>query len=191
MAESIPVQNDLDFWVQREGDFLGALDEIGKFYDDYRIYPSMIEMYDKAGNLPPVNLIFTNLSPRETVARFDFDYCRCYWSPSTGIYFYDGCLQSIRTKVIKNASNRNRIMRKRILKAVTYGYTFTNSFWEDFDNLLINPRFNRMRGRRRRNEDENAEPFPVKKHDLDMRKFRFKEVTIQLSNTKDVNRTIQ
>ena len=40
----------------------------------------MIEMYNDNKNLPPINLIYTDLSPIDTIQRFDWDYCRCYWT---------------------------------------------------------------------------------------------------------------
>lgn len=43
-------------------------------------------MTNDKGNLPKINIIFTDLTPNGTIRRFDFDYCRCYWTPTLGVH---------------------------------------------------------------------------------------------------------
>jgi hypothetical protein len=62
------------------------MNEMTPFYEKVCVYPSMIEMTNEKGNLPKINLIYTNLTPNSTIRRFDFDYCRCYWTPMLGLH---------------------------------------------------------------------------------------------------------
>jgi hypothetical protein len=48
-----------------------------------------------------------------------------FWTPKYGIIFGTGCRPSILTKFIRYPIDNKRIMRKRILKAINYGYVFT------------------------------------------------------------------
>jgi hypothetical protein len=77
------------------------MNEMTPYYEAVAIYPSMIEMTNKSGNLPRINLIYANLSAERTIGRFDFDYCRCYWTPTTGVICMEGCRRSIQTKIIR------------------------------------------------------------------------------------------
>ena len=46
MVEKIPLQGDLDFWVQQYDKYLTVVEQIGKHYEHFRIYPSYVEMYN-------------------------------------------------------------------------------------------------------------------------------------------------
>lgn len=129
------LKGDLDFWVLKDGDFTKIFNEFYHFYDEFKIYKSMIEMTDSSLKRPRVNLIYTNFkSGAEVIQDFDWDYCRCYWTPKSGIVFGLGCEECLKTKVIKYpAPNR---MYKRVVKALTYGYKFLPSFWRKHLNLL-------------------------------------------------------
>lgn len=124
MIEKIPLQGDLDFWAKEKHHFLKAFDEMYPYYDNFKIYPSMIEMISN-NDLPKVNLIYTSLNNDKLINRFDFDYCRCYWTPSS-LVASDDCRRSIKTKFIKYPENW---FHKRILKAINYGYSFGSGFW--------------------------------------------------------------
>ena len=135
MIQEIPLQGDLDFWVNSEDDYIRILNEFRDYYDHYNLYPSMVEMISDNDKLPRINLIFAKIKESvEIIKHFDFDYCRCYYTPSDGIMATSDCMECISTKIIKKP-NEN-IMGKRILKAIKYGYVFTNKFWYDNNHLL-------------------------------------------------------
>ena len=134
LSANIPLQGDLDFWVQYTDDYIPVLHEMMPWYRHMNIYPSLVELYNDDGLLPKVNLMLTNMTPEETIDRFDFDYCRCYWTPTTGIVYGRGSKESIETKVIKHPDYGTK--NKRILKAVKYGYRLSNNFWRGREHLL-------------------------------------------------------
>jgi hypothetical protein len=56
MIEGIPLQGDLDFWCKKEYKYMQAVYEMTPFYDEFHVYPSMIEMIKKDNTLPRINL---------------------------------------------------------------------------------------------------------------------------------------
>ena len=142
MIEKIPLQGDLDFWVQFHENYLNTFDEMAKYYKNFNLYPHMIEMYNDDNILPRINLIYTSLDTKKLLNKFDLPYCKCYWIPKINYndMANDKTLTSIKTKLIPLTEiNIYNIKNKRIVKALKYGYTFDNFFWYHFDNLISNP----------------------------------------------------
>jgi alkylated DNA repair dioxygenase AlkB len=176
MSEGIPLQGDLDFWVQDKKYYLNVLDEIIPYYDHINFYPSMVELY-REYDLPRINIILTNLTPEETIARFDFDYTRCYWTPSSGIVYGRGCKKCLKTKIIKHHLPFNKITRKRILKAVKYGYFFPWKFWNKFSYLL--------------NDDNGSYRFTdIKLEHLNLDEFKLDDATLHITDVNNISATL-
>ena len=135
MYENVPLQGDLDFWCRdkKKKSFWKLLCELAPFYEVIEIYTSLIVLSDPNGDLPIINIIYTTLGPDATISSFDFDYCRCYWTPKTDIVVDRNFRKSIRTKTIYHPQN---ITNCRILKALDYGYKFTPYFWRSRIGLL-------------------------------------------------------
>jgi alkylated DNA repair dioxygenase AlkB len=74
------------------------------------------------------------MTPQDTIDSFDMDYCRCYWTPSSGIVYSEGCKVSIETKIIKR--QHWDIMPKRVWKALRYGYKFPDEYFR-YRNYLV------------------------------------------------------
>ncbi len=150
--EGIPLQGDLDFWVERRDKYMNAFKEMVGYYSKFNLYPSMVEMYNEEDenkndnnnneSIPRINLIFTKLSLSRLIERFDLPYCRCYWTPNTGIVCTISAQNTIKTKLIikdiNPSSYTGEINYKRILKAIKYGYTFTTEFWHKHNHLIAN-----------------------------------------------------
>lgn len=79
--EKIPLQGDLDFWINSKEKILDILQEFISYYKNVDLYPSMLKLYNEEGDLPEINLIYTNLNYEELISKFDFDYCRCLYHP--------------------------------------------------------------------------------------------------------------
>ena len=135
MIENIKIKGDLDFWVTKKEAFMDILEEFrNKNPLVYDIYPSMILM--KFTDLPDVNLILSDTTAENTVRRFDFDYCRCYYTKHTGYMASEECLNSIFTRTIRNEISYASIRPNRIFKAMNYGYLFNQKFWSYHSYLL-------------------------------------------------------
>jgi alkylated DNA repair dioxygenase AlkB len=129
MIENIELQGDLDFWVMNRKDFIPAFFEIIKHLKNAKIgiYTSMLII--ESDDFVPINLIYTDLEPNILIKTFDFDYCRCYWTPIFKIRATQSCIDSIFSKHIKNVVEFNNTRFSRIQKAIKYGYTFDVKFW--------------------------------------------------------------
>lgn len=180
LHEGISLQGDLDFWIGEPKKFISAFKEMYKFYDKINIYPSMIEL-ESIAQLPRLNLIYTNLNPFDTINRFDFDYCRCYWTPETGIIYGFGCKEAIKNKLIKYPTDY--VNKFRIIKAIKYGYNFTKGFWSIKDHLLTKSRNWKY--------IKPNEPYYVSESELNMSKFTSHQMYLQLSDVYDVDNTIK
>ena len=137
MIEGIELQGDLDFWITEEEYILPTLNEFLTYYEYADMYYSMLKLYSNDKELPEINLIYTNLeNPISVIACFDFDYCRCLYSPKNkmGLIYTESCIQSIKTKEIHTPRN---VINKRILKAIKYGYSFNQQFWSRNMDLLV------------------------------------------------------
>ena len=176
MIEEIPLQGDWDFWAEMKNDFLSAFVEFSRVYKRYEIYPSMIKMHHDT--LPEINLMYTDMSPDETVSKFDWDYCRCYYTPETGIVSSDSTTKSIKEKVIYNP---RKIITFRVLKALKYGYSFTENFWKANKKFLL------------KNHPANSsyEPWKISLDDLDMSKFKQEIVVFTLSDVNNIEKTLE
>ena len=147
MIAKIPLQGDLDFWIDEGYNYSNALNEFLPYYDTFEMYPSMIEMKDTTGTYPRINLVYTMQTISKTISRFDFDYCRCYWSPKEKIVADEECTPCITNKIIQFPSetyfglneNTENTFTKRMKKAFKYGYKFTKDFWKQRKDLLKNP----------------------------------------------------
>ena len=135
MIENIPIR-DLDFWVLTTDKFMDVFNELSVKLEDptFVIYTSMVEIISK--NIPIINLILSNKSANDTIADFDFEYCRCYYKQGE-IYAGVKCLTAIFTKNIRNEARYAYIRKKRIMKAIDYGYSFNRMFWH-YNNKLLN-----------------------------------------------------
>ena len=187
MIEKIPLQGDLDFWVQFDENYLNAFDEMAKYYKNFNMYPSMIEMYNDDNILPRINLIYTSLNTKKLLNKFDLPYCKCYWIPKINYnnMANDKTLTSIETKLISNLEITSyNLKNKRILKAVKYGYTFTNLFWYHYDNLILNP------DKKQKTEPKKLEYYCIKLEDLDPNEFKLDEIEIILSDKTNVKLTL-
>ena len=187
MIEKIPLQGDLDFWVQFDENYLNAFDEMAKYYKNFNLYPSMIEMYNDDNILPRINLIYTSLNTQKLLNRFDLPYCKCYWTPR--INYNDMAnnktLTSIKTKLISNLEITSyNLKNKRILKAVKYGYTFTNLFWYHYDNLILNP------DKKQEIKPTELNYYHIKLEDLDPNEFKLDEIEIIPSDKTNVKLTL-
>lgn len=180
LHEGISLQGDLDFWINEPNKFISAFKEMYKFFDTINIYPSMIE-FESKNQLPKLNLIYTNLNPFETINRFDFDYCRCYWTPESGIIYGFGCKDAIRTKLIKYPTDY--VNKFRIIKAIKYGYNFTKGFWCIKDNLLTKSRNWKY--------IKPNEPYFISESELNMDKFTSHQMYLQITDISNVDNTIK
>ncbi len=176
MIEKKPLQGDLDFWVLEDDKYISAFDEMSKYYKNYNMYPSMIELFDDDNILPRINLLYTLLTPEKLLYKFDFQYCKCMWFPSIDYneIANKNTLLSINQKYISDNSlgYYEDILNKRIIKAVKYGYSFSNLFWYYFDNLILNP-----------NKKQNIKPKIIKKYDIeleDLNILEFEEIEIDI-----------
>lgn len=204
MYEKIPLQGDLDFWFGDFDDFVDGFKEMAKFYTHFNLYPSMIEMYNdeddednnnnndnnddnKKNSLPKINLIYTNLSPSNTINRFDFPYCRAYWTPQTGINIDEHAKIAIQNKFISwtEPTSPLAIKFKRILKAVTYGYNFTYDFWYQLRHL------NLISNSKKITNSRSIEPFDIQLEDLDLKKFELVSIPIDVTNKSNVILTLE
>ena len=182
MFEQIPLQGDLDFWVSKNSSFINTFREMSKYYTVFNIYPSMIEMIDTNNILPTVNLIYTNLHLNEIVSRFDFAYCKCSWTPQTGIRISNETKKSILSKQITSITPDNpfKIMHKRLLKAIKYGYNFNIEVWESLHYLVLN---------KRKLSDEGF--INITESDLDMSRFEQLEMNITVTDKFNIDLTIK
>jgi hypothetical protein len=200
MIQGITLQGDLDFWVSSADSYIRILHEFSQ-YDHYNLYPSMVELLSDNG-LPRINLIFAQIpDPCKIIDRFDFDYCKCYYTPDAGIMATNECLKSINSKLIRlsnkgyndfllldNIDNqviRNRsinIMDKRILKAIGYGYMFTNDFWYHNQKLLKKFPNHPVK--------ENYTEFPVKRTDLNLSAFEKTKPQIIITDITNIKKTL-
>ena len=78
----------------------------------------------------------------------------------------------------------DNLKNKRILKAVKYGYTFTNLFWYHYDNLILNP------DKKQKTEPKKLEYYCIKLEDLDPNEFKLDEIEIILSDKTNVKLTL-
>ena len=179
MIEMIPLQGDLDFWVNKTTDFVNAFNEMSQHYQHFNIYPSMIELFNSDNILPRINLIYSNLEPTEVVYKFDWDYCRCYWTPRNQIYMANECSSSILSKNIKYPRKNSF---NRILKALKYGYRFTESFWFDNKHLIANPEI--------KPTDYSTSIMDIKIEDLDLKKFELRDIEIKVSDMTNIVQTL-
>jgi alkylated DNA repair dioxygenase AlkB len=177
IIQKVPLHGDLDFWVMKKDNYINILLNDFYMYDDYNIYPSMIEMISNDG-LPKINLIFAYLKPDEIINRFDFDYCRCYYTPETGVVARSDCLECIKTKIIRHS---NYTTTKRILKAVHNNYLFSNDFWGVFSDLL---------NCNKKPISSNHQPLDIKEEDLDLNKFKKEKANIMITGINDKKRTL-
>ena len=187
MIEKIPLQGDLDFWVEFDENYLNAFDEMAKYYKNFNLYPSMIEMYNDDNILPRINLIYTSLDTKKLLNKFDLPYCRCYWIPKINYnkIANDRTLTSIKTKLIPlTGINIYDIKNKRIVKALKYGYTFDNFFWYHFDNLISNP------DKKQYKKPTKLEYYHIELEDLEPNEFKLDEIGIIPSDIKNVNLTL-
>ncbi len=188
MVNQTKIKGDLDFWVTDSTKYTKAFDEMYSSYKNFNIYPSMIEMYnnensDSEDSLPKINLILSDSSPCETINRFDFDYCRCYWTPNTGVVFGFGCKECIKTNLIKYPTSY--VNNKRIIKAINYGYTFTKSFWFERNHLIFGKKSNI-----KLEKGKLLEPYEVKISELDEDKFEKTTGIINITDYKDIEQSI-
>lgn len=194
MYEQIPLQGDLDFWAKDYNKFVQALHSMIKYYSNFKLFPSMIEMSNELVNpledLPTINLIFTQLSPNQTIDRFDFPYCKCWWTPSDGLNIEPSAEEAIKTKNIMftTPNDPKSITYKRILKAVKYGYKFTNKFWSELNHLIINPdaKVNYCGD----NSINKIQIHKVDLEDLDMKQFELIDTSIEVTNKNKINDTL-
>ena len=187
MIEKIPLQGDLDFWVQFHENYLNTFDEMAKYYKNFNLYPSMIEMYNDDNILPRINLIYTSLDTKKLLNKFDLPYCKCYWIPKINYndMANDKTLTSIKTKLIPNLGITSyNLKNKRILKAVKYGYTFTKLFWYHYDNLILNP------DKKQKTEPKELNYYHIKLEDLDPNEFKLDEIEIIPSDKTNVKLTL-
>ena len=187
MIEKIPLQGDLDFWVQFHENYLNTFDEMAKYYKNFNLYPSMIEMYNDDNILPRINLIYTSLDTKKLLNKFDLPYCKCYWIPKINYndMANDKTLTSIKTKLIPNLGITSyNHKNKRILKAVKYGYTFTKLFWYHYDNLILNP------DKKQKTEPKELNYYHIKLEDLDPNEFKLDEIEIIPSDKTNVKLTL-
>ena len=171
MIEKIPLQGDLDFWVQKLDDYFTVFNYMHKYYDHFNLYPSMVEMIDTNEIYPRINLLYTNLDSVQLINNFDFPYCRCLWTPQTGIIYQNDCEKSIKSKQIQYI-NLKDIKNKRILKAINYGYKFDQLFWDQYSYLLLDVSLYKLK--------------EITIQDLDISQFQMKEFKINITN-KDFN----
>jgi len=190
MYECIPLQGDLDFWVSYTNKFVEAFDFISKYYSRFNLYPSMVEMYNDPVNpqtdLPKINLILTQLNTNQVIERFDFPYCKCWWTPADGVNVTQMASESINKKLIlfTNPDDPNSIKYKRILKAIKYGYTFTNEFWSELNHLISNPdkKASYIKG--------FVKPHPITLEDLDLAQFELVDIPIKITDKTKFNKTL-
>lgn len=123
IIEGIPLKGDLDFWVSNSEDYLKILSEFPG--EKYEIYYSMVNIINK--DLPNINLVYKNCSPEETIKKFDFDYCRCFYNKK-GTFATKSAILSINEKRILNYLHNGKINPRRIHKAIKYGYSFTKEY---------------------------------------------------------------
>jgi alkylated DNA repair dioxygenase AlkB len=198
LSAGIPLQGDLDFWVQYKDDYISVLHEMMPFYDHMNIYPSMVELYNEAGMLPRVNLILTCMTPQETIDSFDLDYCRCYWTPATGIVYSEYCKACIDTKIIKHL--HWDIIPKRIVKALRYGYQFPNDYFR-YRGYLLKPNSRRQINPKPRTQtiinitddvdiDQQINSTPFTFDDLDLDQFKEETVTLSITDINDIEKTL-
>ncbi len=188
MVNQTKNKGDLDFWVTDSSKYSKTFDEMYNYYNNFNIYPSMIEMYndensDSEDSLPKINLVHSSSNPCETINRFDFDYCRCYWTPNTGVVFGFGCKESIQSKLIKYPTCY--VNKRRIIKAINYGYTLTRSFWFERSYLIVGKKSNV-----RLTQGKLLEPYEVKINELDENKFGTLTDPIYLSDYTNVEQSI-
>ena len=126
--------------------------------------------------LPRINLIYTNTDPDSVISNFDLDYCRCYYTPTTGIVKKEGCMKAIRTKKI-SMIDINNIKKKRILKAIKYGYEFEDIFWSRHSKLL---KYSKL-------------SHPVTIDDLNLELFEAEYITFDEidTNKNDIDKTLR
>lgn len=134
MIQNRMLQENLDFWVKNRSDYLIVLEEFAKFGHKFNVYQSMVEIIGE--NIPKINVFFSNMSKLSLIQSFDFDYCRCYWSPKTGVVATVDCLFSIEKKMIRRAKYKN-CMDDEIIKAVNNGYRFNAKFWQSHKDMLL------------------------------------------------------
>lgn len=182
MIQGIPLQGDLDLWVEKSEKYIDVLREFYEYYDTYNLYPSMIEMFSSKG-YPRINLLFSDMDPKELYCGFDLDYCRCSWSREDNIIHatFD-CIDAIKTKLVKNV---RYVLPERIYKAIKYGYCFTNSFWGRNIGLLLESSRDKIIA----SEDDNIRV--IRHEDLDFSKFKKTDVTFKLTNITDVKNTLK
>lgn len=185
MIEGIPLQGDLDFWVEKGKDFYKAFDEMYLYYDKFNIYPSMIEMLSNDDEMPKINLIYTEFTPEQTIKRFDWDYCRCYYTPETGIKKSKICEDSIKNKFIIDPKN---YFPNRIFKAVKYGYKFSPAFWE-YNSYMIKNKEILEEVRCYRFSEKK--PYDMKIENLDETKYKYKEIELKITDVNDVEMTLK
>ncbi len=190
------IKGDLDFWVTNPIKYKKALSEMYPFYSNFNIYPSMIEMFNSDDNsddnsesnidnlLPKINLIYTSCDPFDTINRFDFDYCRCYWTPTTGLVSGFGFKEAIQTKIIKHPASY--VNNRRIIKAINYGYTFTNIFWFERSELFKSGKFNvKIR------QGHLFDPLVVDIQNLDPTHFNHNKLVLDLTDISNVSNTLE
>lgn len=192
LSANIPLQGDLDFWVQYKDDYINVLHEMMPFYDHMNIYPSMVELYNTDDLLPRVNLILTGMPPKGTISSFDLDYCRCYWTPSSGIVYDEDCKSCIDTKKILHP--HWDLAPKRIMKALRYGYQFSDDYFRYRSYLLkptrrpINPR---TQMRINIIDDVNIDYNPeITYEDLDLDQFAMETVVLSVTDINNVEGTL-
>ena len=187
MIEKIPLTGDLDFWVQNQEKYLNAFNEMAKHYKNFNLYPSMIEMYNDDNILPRINLIFSSLTTEELLDNFDLPYCKCYWIPNIEYnkMANENTLNIIKTKLVtdEELNSFHEIQNKRILKAINYGYTFTNYFWYHHNNLL------------KSNKKIDKLPNIINFHkinfeDLNIKEFNLNEIDIIVKDKTNIETTL-
>lgn len=192
VINSVKLTGDLDFFANTEKSFLVAFNELFPFYKKFIIYPSMIEMIDDFH--PRVNLIYNTSTFNNIVSNFDWDYCKCYWTPKLGLFSTFNCIASIKTKkltiddiFVKKYNNA------RIYKAIKYGYSFNGSFLRQkieifkypiiFKKFLVNDKFYKL------NVDELNEE-KCSKTKLTCNYFNIKDVKNVKNTLKEIYKKI-
>ena len=129
---------------------------------------------------------------------FDLDYCRCYYTKTTGCMASMLCLESIFSKTIRKPQNirKNRIPRK----AIKYGYVFNCRFWQSYSSYLVGDKnFNcywgcnicRLKGEKLEHVcSHSGNICPIKLEDLNMARFDQELINIEIKDVSNVDQTI-
>lgn len=156
----------------------------------------MIEMIKKDNTLPRINLIYTELEGADAVGQFDWSYCRCYWTPKTGIIMAESCEESIRDKKIYSHRFCDAIPVKRIIKAINNGYMFNADFWKknvlllDDSSSFFNKHANKKNICVKNNDVYDRGFLKVSIDDLNKDKFITTKFKFEITDVTDTKKTI-